>query len=153
MRLSSRSYPHPVLGNGDDVSGAGFQATFEYASDQQFYYITVTVECSSATLAKLISDTAKPFGALAVLDPDAERMLLGRTPVTEVCGIGARRAARLAAHGLTTALDLALADRRFIRELLTVVGEAIWHELNGDPVLPLYTKRPPHKVLSRGGNI
>ena len=30
------------------------------------------------TLAKLISDTAKPFGALAVLDRDAERRSAGR---------------------------------------------------------------------------
>lgn len=58
MRLSSRSYPHPVLGNGDDVQGAAFQATFEYASDQQFYYITVTAACSSATLTRLISKSA-----------------------------------------------------------------------------------------------
>src|ERR1019366_1793297 len=55
MKLSSRSYPHPVVGNGDDVPEAAFQATFEYASDQQFYYISVTAVCSSATLLKLIS--------------------------------------------------------------------------------------------------
>jgi len=28
------------------------------------------------TLAKLVADTAKPFGALALLDPGAERALL-----------------------------------------------------------------------------
>lgn len=55
MRLSSRSYPHPVLGNGDDVPGAAFQAAYEYASDRQFYYITVTMACSSKTLNRLIS--------------------------------------------------------------------------------------------------
>lgn len=55
MRLSARSYPHPVLGNADDVPDAAFQATFEYASDQQFYYITVTVACSSRTLTKLVA--------------------------------------------------------------------------------------------------
>jgi hypothetical protein len=58
MRLSSRSYPHPVLGNGDDVAEAAFQATFEYAADQQFYYITVTVACSSSTLTRLIAKGA-----------------------------------------------------------------------------------------------
>lgn len=61
MRLSSRSYPYPVLGNGDDVPGSAFQATFEYASDQQFYYLTVTVACSSASLAKLIAKGSACF--------------------------------------------------------------------------------------------
>jgi len=54
MRLSSRSYPHPVVGNADDVPGAAYQATFEYASDPQFYYITISVACSSKTLSRLI---------------------------------------------------------------------------------------------------
>jgi hypothetical protein len=55
MRLSSRSYPHPVLGNGDDVQDAAFQGTFEFTSDKQFYYITVTVACSSTSLKKLLA--------------------------------------------------------------------------------------------------
>lgn len=54
MRLSSRSFPHPVVGNGDDVPGAAFQATFEYSSDTQFYYIGVAIACSSRTLRRMI---------------------------------------------------------------------------------------------------
>jgi nucleotidyltransferase/DNA polymerase involved in DNA repair len=116
--------------------------------------VPVTVGIArSKTLAKLISDQAKPFGALALVDPEAERALLDRTPVQEICGIGERRAKRLAEHKLFTALDLALANRKLIRSLLTAVGEALWFELHGDPVLPLYTERPPHKMLSRGGAI
>jgi nucleotidyltransferase/DNA polymerase involved in DNA repair len=116
--------------------------------------VPVTVGIArTKTLAKLISDTAKPFGALALLDPDAERALLDSLPVTEVSGIASRRAARLAPYGITTCLDLALADRRFIRSLLTITGEALWYELNGDPVTPLHTERPPHKILSRGGSL
>jgi hypothetical protein len=46
------------------------------------------------TLAKLISDTAKPFGALAVLDGDSERELLAWRPVTDITGIADRRARR-----------------------------------------------------------
>jgi nucleotidyltransferase/DNA polymerase involved in DNA repair len=105
------------------------------------------------TLAKLISDTAKPFGAKALLDSDAERSLLERTPVAEVSGVASRRAARLTPHGIATCLDLARADRRRIRDLLTIVGEGLWYELNGDPVFPLHTDRPPHKMLSRGGSL
>jgi hypothetical protein len=35
---------------------------------------------------------------------------------------------------------------------LTAAGEALWWELNGDPVLPIRPHRIPHKVLSRGGS-
>jgi hypothetical protein len=54
MRLSSRSYPHPVVGNADDVPEAAFQAAYEYTSDKQFYFITVTVACSSNSLGRMI---------------------------------------------------------------------------------------------------
>jgi DNA polymerase V len=47
------------------------------------------------TLAKLFADTAKPFGAVAVLDRDHEREVLAKLPVTEISGIGGRRADRL----------------------------------------------------------
>src|SRR5262249_56242643 len=107
------------------------------------------------TLAKLTSERAKAFGALALLGRDVEWSLLDRTPVTEVSGIASRRAARLEPYGITTCLDLAFADRLLVRDLLTRVGEALWYELNGDPVLPLYTERPPPQALStrvrRGG--
>lgn len=105
------------------------------------------------TLAKLVSDTAKPFGALALMDKDAERALLERLPVTEVSGIANRGAARLAAHGITTCLELVQAERRLVGELIAATGEALWWELNGDPVIPLLTERPPHKVISRGGSL
>lgn len=58
MKLSSRSYPRPVVGNGDDVPEAAFQAAYEYASDKQFYFITVTVACSSKSIARLIEKGA-----------------------------------------------------------------------------------------------
>jgi nucleotidyltransferase/DNA polymerase involved in DNA repair len=137
-------------------AGANFQEMAERMRDAVLREVGVPVTVGIArtkTLAKLISDSAKPFGALALLDADAERALLERLPVTEVSGIASRRAARLAPHGITTCLDLALADRRLVRWLLTVTGEALWHELNGEAVLPFYTERPPHKMLSRGGSL
>jgi DNA polymerase V len=106
----------------------------------------------SRTLAKLVSDTAKPFGASAVTDQAAERKLLVRLPVTEITGIAGRREKRLMPWGIRTCLDLANADRRLVRELLTATGEALWWELNGDPVTPIHPRRPLHKVISRGGS-
>ncbi len=79
--------------------------------------------------------------------------MLARNDVTEIAGIASRRAASLVPFGISTCLDLARADRRLVRELLTRTGEALWYELNGDPVIPIQTRRPPHKVLSRGGSL
>jgi DNA polymerase V len=115
--------------------------------------VPVTVGIArSRTLAKLISDAAKPDGALAVLDRDAEEQLLDDRPVTEITGIAGRRAARLSPWGIQTCLDLARADRRLVRSLLTAAGEALWWELNGEAVQPIHTLRPAHKALARGGS-
>lgn len=54
MRLSNRSFPHPVVGNADDVPGAEFQATFESEADKSSFYIKVTVRTSSSTLLQAI---------------------------------------------------------------------------------------------------
>ena len=115
--------------------------------------VPVTVGIArSRTLAKLISDSAKPFGASAVLDRESEETLLADRPVTEITGIAGRRARRLEPWGIRTCLDLARADRRLVREVLTSSGEALWWELNGEPVTPIHPKRPLHKTLSRGGS-
>jgi nucleotidyltransferase/DNA polymerase involved in DNA repair len=138
------------------AAGQSCQGLAEALRDYIFRAVRVPATVGIArtkTLAKLVSDTAKPFGALALTDPDAERALLDRLPVTEVSGIGQRRAARLEPHGIRTCLDLASADRLLVRRLLTRAGEALWYELNGDPVVPLHTERPPHKMLSRGGSL
>jgi nucleotidyltransferase/DNA polymerase involved in DNA repair len=138
------------------LRGHSFQETAEALRDHILQTVRVPVTVGIArtkTLAKLVSDTAKPFGALALLDRDAEWSLLEQLPVNAICGIADRRAARLAPYGIVTALDFAFADRLMIRSLLTRVGEALWYEVNGDPVVPLHVRRPPHKLLSRGGSI
>lgn len=54
MNLKERSYPHPVLGNRDDVPKAAFQATLEMTADKETVYLDVVVTCSSVTLNNLI---------------------------------------------------------------------------------------------------
>jgi nucleotidyltransferase/DNA polymerase involved in DNA repair len=115
--------------------------------------VPVTVGIArTRTLAKLISDAAKPFGALAVVERRGEEALLADRPVTEITGIAGRRAARLSPWGIITCLDLAQADRRLVRSLLTAAGEALWWELNGEAVQPIHRQRPLHKALARGGS-
>lgn len=105
------------------------------------------------TLAKLFSDTGKPFGAVAVLTRDHERELLARLPVTEISGVGHRRANRLLPYGIRTCLDLADADGLLVKKLLTVTGFDLWLELNGRQVATIRPERTPHKVLARGGSL
>lgn len=56
MRLSARSYPHPVLGNRDDVLGAAFQAALEMSTDKQSVYVSVEVACSCESVNDLLAD-------------------------------------------------------------------------------------------------
>ncbi len=56
MRLSARSYPHPVLGNRDDVPGAAFQATLVMSTDKECVYISADVTCSCEALNALLKD-------------------------------------------------------------------------------------------------
>ncbi len=105
------------------------------------------------TLAKLISDSSKPFGC-GVIDDEAARLeILRDRPVTDITGIAKRSARRLSEQGITTCEQFANADRAKIRWLLTKRGEDLWWELNGHSVLPVQTKRPEHKFISRGGSI
>jgi hypothetical protein len=54
MKLSSRSYPYPVVGNRDDVPGAAFQAALEMTSDKQAVYLDAQIKCSSKTINDLV---------------------------------------------------------------------------------------------------
>lgn len=138
------------------LPGRTFQETAEAIRDQISERVRVPVTVGIArtrTLAKLISDTAKPFGALAVLDKEEEHAYLKDRPVTEITGIAGRRQRHLLPWGIRTCLDLARADRRLVRRLLMANGEALWWELNGDPVHPILAQRPLHKTLSRGGSL
>ncbi|MBL8822131.1 MAG: nucleotidyltransferase [Planctomycetia bacterium] len=107
----------------------------------------------SKTLAKLISDTAKPNGAKAVLTEAEEHKLLGNLAVTEVSGIAGRRARRMEPYGIKTCLDYINTPVARIRQILTVEGAKLWNELRGDPVSKVQTERQRYKILTRGGSI
>ena len=104
----------------------------------------------SRTLAKLGSDASKPFG-VQVIDKQCESFLRSQ-PVGELCGIGGKSAKKLHDRNIHTCWDFRKADRLMIRNLLTIKGEALWWELQGDAVNPIQTTRPPHKAIARGGS-
>lgn len=117
-------------------------------------HLPVTVGLArTRTLAKLLSDNSKPFGAAVLSTREDEEAFLAQLPVTAIAGIAGRRAARLAPYNIRSCLDLARARRTLVKSLLTIVGERIWCELNGNPAMPLQPDRPPHQTLSRGGSV
>lgn len=61
MKLSSRSYPYPVVGNRDDVPGAAFQTILEMSSDKEMVYIDATIVCSSTTINSLVKSGDSTF--------------------------------------------------------------------------------------------
>jgi DNA polymerase V len=137
----------------DSVDPAAFARQAQQAVLQRVG-VPVTIGIArTKTLAKLVSDTAKPFGALALVGAEAERELLANRPASDITGVGRRRAATLAMHGIVTCLDFATAQPALIRRLLTVVGEKLLYELRGERTMPILTQRPPHKMISRGGSI
>jgi hypothetical protein len=54
MRLSQRAFPHPVVGNADDVVDVAFQTPIDFTHDSANYYISAQVQCSSKTIAQLV---------------------------------------------------------------------------------------------------
>ncbi|MFO0815842.1 MAG: nucleotidyltransferase [Gemmatales bacterium] len=107
----------------------------------------------SKTLAKLISDTAKPFGARCVLSEKEEHAMLAGLAISEVAGIAGRRTRRLEPYGIKTCYDYISTPVSTIRQILTVEGAKLWNELRGDPVSAILTERKRYKILTRGGSI
>lgn len=73
--------------------------------------------------------------------------------MSDITGIAARSATKLAAYGIKTCWDFATAQPSLIRRILTVVGERLCYELRGERVIPIQTQRALHKMVSRGGSI
>lgn len=91
------------------------------------------------TLAKVANHTAKKNAAFAgvcdVTDAALRAAVLSQMAVEDVWGVGPASAAKLNRLGVKTAADLRDLDPRQARQVLTVVGERIVHELRGLPCL------------------
>lgn len=61
MKLSNRSYPHPVVGSRDDVPEAAFQSVLEMSTDKEAVYIDAAINCSSKTVNDLIKKKDAAF--------------------------------------------------------------------------------------------
>ncbi|MBD8562086.1 translesion error-prone DNA polymerase V subunit UmuC [Pseudomonas fluorescens] len=104
------------------------------------------------TLAKLANHTAKRLlditgGVVDLCDPFKRDWTLRNTNVEEVWGVGKRMKAHLEAMGISTAMDLAKADARMLRQKFSVVIEKTARELAGTPCLELGEADPPKQEI------
>jgi len=138
-----------------DVSGFEHKDLIAYARDlrstvRQWVGIPTCVGIGpTKTLAKLANRIAKAVpelgGVCDLTDEDIRAHWLVRWPVEDVWGIGRASAAKLDRLGLESVADLKDMDLRQARQLLTVVGEKIVHELRGTSCLPLELVAPQQK--------
>jgi len=99
------------------------------------------------TLAKLANKAAKKLssGVLDLSDESMRAEVMATFPIADVWGIGPASQAKLAHLGIEYAGQLAATDPKLARQLMTVVGERIIHELNGRPSIALETVAPQRK--------
>ena len=114
--------------------------------------ITVCVGIApTKTLAKLANHAAKKYpatqGVVDLTNPERQLRLLALVPVDDVWGVGRRLSKRLNALGITTALDLANASLRAIRDQFSVVLERTVRELNGESCIELEEIPPTKKQI------
>ena len=104
------------------------------------------------TLAKLANWVAKHHpelgGVCDFTDEDLRTAMMAQIPVAELWGVGRASAAKLARVGVTTVAGLRDMPPPLARQLLTVVGERIVHELNGTACLALETAPPQRKGIA-----
>lgn len=103
------------------------------------------------TLAKLANRAAKEYpqtgGVVDLSNVERQRRLMALMPVEEVWGVGRRIAKKLAAMGITTALQLADTDIRFVRKHFNVVLERTVRELRGESCLELAEFAPAKQEI------
>jgi DNA polymerase V len=119
---------------------------------QQWIGITVCVGIApTKTLAKLANHGAKSWpktgGVVDLMSKERQRKLMALLPVNEVWGIGNRLTKRLEDMGIRTALELADAPTKMIRQQFSVVVERTVMELNGESCIGLEDIPPTKKEI------
>ena len=103
------------------------------------------------TLAKIANHVAKKRTATGVFDmrgAAAREPVLADLPVEGIWGVNKRLGARLRALGIRTALELARAEPRRVRQAFSVVMERTVLELRGVACLDLEDVPPKQQIMS-----
>jgi DNA polymerase V len=108
----------------------------------------------SKTLCKIATEHAKRIpelqGGLSLLADSERPQYLGRTPVSDVWGVGWRLTPKLKALGVHTALDLSQLSPRYAQQLMGIHGRQMVAELSGTSCLPLQYQHKPQQMVMRG---
>jgi DNA polymerase V len=100
------------------------------------------------TLAKVANRFAKKGSGVHVLAGEKEiEQALIQTELGDVWGIGRRYAAMLSAQGMENAYDFSRMSLKWVRQHMSVVGERMCRELNGQSCLPLEMVGSPRKGI------
>ncbi|GAB2648445.1 Y-family DNA polymerase [Emticicia sediminis] len=103
------------------------------------------------TLAKVANKLAKKqrrTEGVYIIEEDIEiQTALEMTNIEDVWGIGPRHSKMLKEHNIHTALDFTYARPNWIKSKMSVVGLRTWHELRGNPCLPLDENPPPKQNI------
>lgn len=100
------------------------------------------------TLAKVANRFAKKGRGVHVLAGEKEReQALMQTALEDVWGIGRRYAAFLSGQGLKNAYDFSQMPEQWVRQHMSVVGERMCRELNGQSCLPMEMVSEPRKGI------
>lgn len=106
---------------------------------------------STKTLAKVANKFAKKFPGyegVCIIDNDEKReKALKLTSVGDVWGIGGRYQKKLERYNVNTAYDFSRMPVAWVRKEMTVFGERVWKELNGEPCLDLDQVAPRKKQI------
>ena len=138
-----------------DLSTLSQEELFAYGCDikkivKKWTGIPVSVGIGpTKTLAKVANSMAKrhPSGCYALLTSEKTEALLGQVSLQDVWGIGSRWSKKLNTLGLTTALDLAQADPRWIKKAFNIVLARTALELKGKACLSVEETAPPKKSM------
>ncbi len=112
--------------------------------------ITVSIGISvTKSLAKLASSFRKPSGLTIVPGHEIE-ILLAKTAIGDVWGIGENTSAYLQKFGIRTALDFVRQKESFVKNRLTKPFFEIWRELRGEKVYEIDTQsKQSYKGITR----
>ncbi|MCL2072448.1 MAG: Y-family DNA polymerase [Marinilabiliaceae bacterium] len=103
------------------------------------------------TLAKLSNRFAKKYPAykrVCLMDTDTKiEKGLKLTEIGDVWGIGRRYAAKLIKNKIETAYDFTQLPKEWVRKNMSVVGERLWRELQGESCLSIDSVQPPKKQI------
>lgn len=108
---------------------------------------------STKTMAKIANRLAKKSkkanGLLNLYKSPYIKQALQKTKIENIWGVGRKYSKMLKKHGINTAYELSLADDRWIKKRMTVMGLRTVLELRGIPCIELdYTPSPKKAIVS-----